>query len=161
MTFEESKLFELTKKEEGMIQKFAKEYGQVIRNYGPWGMPSTFAVQDITKRVVDELGDGLWFFGKALNEVSSVLSRRDGGSGNEFEKTLSDRSVVRFGEGDLEKNLYDIGRYYFAKTFDHGYESLKSLSKSWIDLDEYVKQRDKHIKLDKIIKKLPELEGIL
>jgi hypothetical protein len=158
MKFEESKEFELTKREEGMVKRFAKEYGKVIRGYSSWGMPSTFAVEEIVERVVDELGGGLWFFGKALNEVSSMLVRRNPG---EFEKTLvSDRSVVRFGLGELEERLFDIGRYYFGRTFDHGYERLRDVSKCWVDLDDYVKGREGELGMDGVVRRLPELEGM-
>lgn len=159
MTFEESKEFELTSNEERMIKKFVKEYSKGILNFGPWGMPSSFFTQDIAKTVVRELGGGLWFFGKALSEVSSMLIKRQQNQ-LQFEKTLSDRSVVRFGEEELEERLFDIGRYYFAKMFDHGYESLRSTSQSWVVLDDYVKERVKTIKLDKMVSKLPELEGV-
>jgi len=157
MTFEESKQFEMTKREEGMVERFAKEYGKVIRGNNSYGMPSTFAVEEIVKRVVDELGGGLWFFGRALNEVSSILSRSRSGK---FEKVLSDRSVVRFGLGELEERLFDIGRYYFGKTFDHGYESLRDVSKSWVDLDDYVKGREGELGMDRVVRRLPELGGI-
>jgi hypothetical protein len=156
MTFEESKQVELTNQEETLIKQFAKLYSEKINKAGENVMPSSFVVETLVEDVVDEFGNRLWFFGRALNEVGSGIKKRIGG----FEKMIADRSVVRCKEGELEEWLNELGRYYFAKTFDHGYESLRSVSKSWVDLDEYVKQRKKQIKLDSMVKKLPELHGI-
>ena len=156
MTFTDSKEFKLTNQEETMVKEFARRYAEMIEKAGVDIMPSMFAVENLVSEIVNQLGNGTWFFGRALNEVRSGLSKvREG-----FEKTLPDRSIFKFKKEDLKQSLYDMGKYYFAKTFDHRYESLRSTSKSWIDLDDYVQQRTEQLKLDNMIEKLPELEGI-
>lgn len=100
-----------------------------------------------------------WFFKRALFEAVTITKHIDSHGTYVFTKILPDRSTVNFNYENFKSTLYNICRFYFAKTFDHRYDSLTSLSKSWVDLDKYVVYREKLINLKKIEDEFPEIKG--
>ena len=152
--------FKLTKQEDALIKAFVKDYCKLIKSSAGYAMPSSFAWEDITKRVVNELGDGAWYFGRALNTIGSCLSKTVKGGKDVFRKTMPDRSMFTFAFGELEEMLYRIGKFYFARSFGHDYESLRSTSNSWVRIDDYVKERKKILDMESIGERLPELDGM-
>ena len=188
-TFEQSKHFVLTKDEEEYLNKFLDMflivYGSVKdskRNY--------VLNREIAEKMCNEVGERMpnvknnnWgkIFARSVSEGCSGI-KVDGSviSGEypmslaalykasqsnqqlewRYEKTLPDSSKFKFTHKELRKSLYDLGRFYFARQFDHRYDGLTSLNSYWQDLDNYVVQREEILKLDGLVKKLPELEGI-
>jgi len=155
-TIEQSKNFELTNQEENLLNKFIERYYPLVKeNYA---LPSTFVAERIAAEITENLKEHKWFFARALSSICHGL--RLSSSTNNYEHTLPDRKLFKFKFAELKKSLFDLGRFYYARMFNHRYENLRSTSKNWIDLDDYVVNREKQVKLTKLQKKLPELKGI-
>jgi len=157
---EDSNNFKLTKQEDTLIRAFVRDYYKLIRSGAGSAMPSSVAWEDITKRVVDKFGDGAWYFGRALNTIGSNLSKSVEGGGDVYVKTMPDRSTLVFGSDELEDMLYRLGKFYFARSFCHGYESLRGTSYSWVQIDDYVNGRKGILEIEGLGERLPELDGI-
>ena len=161
-TFEQSKQFELTDEEIEYLNSFI----QTVLNATDILSASTLSLnresdlQKIAETIRVSKEERRWFFGRALMTALSSITKTYSQDGTIFTKKLPDRSEITFKQDVLEKTLYDLGRFYLARTFDHSYESLRDISKSWVVLDEYVKERQQTLKIKKMLKKLPELEGI-
>ena len=188
-SFEQSKHFVLTKDEEEYLNKFLDMflvvYGSVKENKRNYVLSREIA-EKICKEVsesIPNVKNNNWgrIFERSVSEGcsgikvdSSVISSEypmslaalhKASLSNQqlewrYEKTLPDSSKFKFNHKDLRKSLYDLGRFYLARQLDHRYDGLTSLNSYWEELDNYVVQREEILKLDGLVKKLPELEGI-
>jgi len=176
-SFEQSKHFVLTKDEEEYLNKFLDMflvvYGSVKENKRNYVLS-----REIAEKICKEVGESIpnvknnnWgrIFERSVSEGCSgikvdsvVISGKYPNQQLEwrYEKTLPDSSKFKFNHKDLRKSLYDLGRFYLARQLDHRYDGLTSLNSYWEDLDNYVVQREEILKVDGLVKKLPELEGI-
>ena len=162
-TFEQSKQFSLTKEEDSFLKGCIES---VINLMQAKASNSTLyiihpdAIEDIATKAPISNENWRWFFGRAMCVAFSIKIISRTANDAVYECTLPDRSTFTFSHKDLQENLYDIGRFYFARTFDHSYESLRSTGNQWANLDNYVKERKQILRNEEIVKRLPELDGI-
>lgn len=176
-SFEQSKHFVLTKDEEEYLNKFLDMflvvYGSVKENKRNYVLSREIA-EKICKEVsesIPNVKNNNWgrIFERSVSEGCSgikvdsvVISGKYPNQQLEwrYEKTLPDRNTFKFNHEELRNSLYDLGKFYLARQLDHRYDGLTSLNSYWEDLDNYVVQREEILKLDGLVKKLPELKGI-
>ena len=162
-TFDQSKSFPLTKEEDSFLKRCIES---VINSMLAKASNSTLyiihpdAIEKIAKSAPISNEDWRWFFGRAMCATFSIKIISRTANDVVYEWNLPDGSNFRFHHKDLEKSLYDIGRFYLARTFDHSYESLRSTGYHWVNLDNYVKERKRILQKEEIVRRLPELDGI-
>ena len=166
-SFEESKHFKLTRDEETFLNMFLDMYLKIYGN----SKPSSYVLnREIAEKICIEVEKKIpnieknnlgWFIGRSVSEGCSGI-RVEGWTTRKstYTKILPDRSEFTFTHENLRKSLYDLGRFYLARQFDHRYGDLTAISDSWKRLDDYIVQRQQIIKLDTVVNVLPELEGM-
>jgi len=161
--FNESKSFRLTKEETKVLEWVVnnivsqyERYKKVMKHV----VKSSYLEELMRQMPVSDEAHK-WFFGRALLASFEHISSVPFTENQTFTKLLPDsRTTIRFKEDKLKESLYDIGRFYFMRTFNHRYDSLRSTGQSWRNLDDYVIGRENEIKMQQMVDELPELKGI-